>query len=229
MQLEKNYIYHIYNQGNNRRKIFYIRDNYLFFIEKIRTYVIPYADIFAWCLMPNHFHLMVHVREIELPVATPSQGFTRSQPCMGFTPSETHTGGTLGTPSETLTGRSRTFNDSIGIMLRSYTRAINKQENFTGSLFRKETKAECVNCPKGLAPAYLTKDGITKINVENQQKQYPQICFNYIHQNPLKAGLVNNPVEWEYSSAPEYAGLRNWELVNKNVAGEYVNLENRHI
>jgi putative transposase len=114
-------------------------------------------------------------------------------------------------------------------MLRSYTRAINKQENFTGSLFRKETKAECVNCPKGLAPAYLTKDGITKINVENPQKQYPQICFNYIHQNPLKAGLVNNPVEWEFSSAPEYAGLRNWELVNKNIAAEYVNLENRHI
>jgi putative transposase len=225
MQLEKNYIYHIYNQGNNRRKIFYIRDNYLFFIEKIRTYVIPYADIFAWCLMPNHFHLMVYVREIELP-ATPNQGFTRSQHSQGFTPSETLTGTP---PSETLTGRSRTFNDSIGIMLRSYTRAINKQENFTGSLFRKETKAECVNCPKGLAPAYLTKDGITKINVENPQKQYPQICFNYIHQNPLKAGLVNNPVEWEFSSAPEYAGLRNWELVNKNIAAEYVNLENRHI
>lgn len=227
MQLEKNYIYHIYNQGNNRRKIFYISDNYLFFIEKIRTYVSPYADIFAWCLMPNHFHLMVYVREIELP-ATPSQGFTRSagQPSQGFTRSETLT---MLTSREPLTGRSRTFNDSIGIMLRSYTRAINKQENFTGSLFRKETKAECVNCTKGVVPAYFTRDGITKINVENRQNQYPQICFNYIHQNPVKAGLVTNPLEWEFSSAPEYAGLRNWELVNKNVAAEYVSLENRHI
>ncbi|MBN2776767.1 MAG: hypothetical protein JXR36_03950 [Bacteroidales bacterium] len=211
MQLEKNYIYHIYNQGNNRRKIFYIRDNYLFFIEKIRTYVIPYSDILAWCLMPNHFHLMVYVREVELP-ATPSQGFTSSETLTGLT----------GTSSETLTGRSRTFNDSIGIMLRSYTRAINKQENFTGSLFRKETKAECVNCPKGVAPAYFTKDGIAKINFQNLQKQYPQICFNYIHQNPVKAGLVNYAPEWEFSSAPEYEGLRNWELVNKAVASKYV-------
>ena len=212
MQLEKNYIYHIYNQGNNRRKIFYIRDNYLFFIEKIRTYVIPYADIFAWCLMPNHFHLMVYVREVELP-ATPSQGFTSS---------ETLTG--LGTSSEPQTGRSRTFNDSIGIMLRSYTRAINKQENFTGSLFRKETKAECVNCPKEIAPAYFNDEGLTKINVIDPLKQYPQVCFNYIHQNPVKARLVNYAPEWEFSSAPEYAGLRNWEIANKIVAAEYVNI-----
>lgn len=29
---------------------------------------------------------------------------------------------------------------------------------------------------------------------------------NYIHNNPVKEGLVTNPVDWKYSSARNYAG-----------------------
>lgn len=49
MQFETGHIYHIFNQGNNRQKIFFNRGNYLFFLEKIRVYILPHADIFAWC------------------------------------------------------------------------------------------------------------------------------------------------------------------------------------
>ncbi len=101
MLLEKDFIYHIYNQGNNHRKIFFSQENYLFFLEKIKTYITPYADILAWCLMPNHFHLMVLVNYESLPESG------------GATPSRT--------PTKTIS-----FNHSIGIMLASYTRAINK-------------------------------------------------------------------------------------------------------
>ena len=66
MQFEKDHIYHIYNQGNNRQKIFFDRENYLFFLQKMNDYLLPYCDIMAWCLMPNHFHWMVYVREAEL-------------------------------------------------------------------------------------------------------------------------------------------------------------------
>ena len=68
MHFEKDLIYHIYNQGNNKQKIFFNRENYLFFLGKINTYIQPYADILAWCLMPNHFHLMVLVNEVEIEV-----------------------------------------------------------------------------------------------------------------------------------------------------------------
>ncbi|MBE9488697.1 MAG: transposase [Bacteroidetes bacterium] len=77
MQLEKGYLYHIYNQGNNQREIFFKRENYLFFLKKIETYILPYTDILAWCLMPNHFHLMVLIREEELPIE--NEGFTQSE------------------------------------------------------------------------------------------------------------------------------------------------------
>jgi len=177
---------------------------------------LPYADILAYCLMPNHFHLMVYVRELEVVPG-------RSQ---GFTPSEalTETGRSQGfTLSEALTGTgTRSFNHSIGIMLRSYTRAINKQHNFSGALFRKNTKAECLNCNNEILPAFFSSDGATLGSNQVLEKQYPQVCFNYIHQNPVKAGLVNNAVEWEFSSAMDYAGLRKGRLVNKNLANEYV-------
>ena len=207
MQLEKGHIYHIYNQGNNHRKLFFDKENYLFFLKKIKAYISPYTDIIAWCLMPNHFHLMVLVREVELPVRSKSnvdsQGFTQSE-------------------ALTDTSKTRTFNESIGIMLRTYTRAINKQENSSGSLFRKDTKAECINCHKGMTPSFLTKNGVAKINYQHPEKQYPQVCFNYIHQNPVKAKLVKNTTDWEFSSAIDYADLRKGKLINKEVASNYI-------
>ena len=201
MQIEKGYIYHIYNQGNNRQKIFFNSENYLFFLRKIKTNILPYGDILAWCLMPNHFHLMVLVNKTSVQVKKSG----------GATPSRTPT-------------KTTSLNHSIGIMLASYTRAIQKQESITGSLFKQKTKAECVNCPNGITPSFITENNITRINIQNPEEQYPQICFDYIHQNPVKAKLVKKPTDWEYSSAIDYAGLRNGKLVNKAAAKEYVKL-----
>ena len=194
MQLEKDNIYHIYNQGNNRQKIFFDRENYLFFLRKIRKYILPYADIIAWCLMPNHFHLMVLVNEEELV----SEGFAQS---------------------ETLAPTTRTINQSIGIMLRSYTNAINKQRKRSGSLFRKETKAECVTSFNGPIPNFINANDV---NIKFPEEQYPQILFNYIHQNPIRAKLVDDEKDWEFSSAIDYLGIRDGKLINKKIASEYV-------
>ena len=128
MRFEKNTIFHVYNQGNNRQQVFFYPENYLFFLRKMREYVCPYADFLCYCLMPNHFHWLVHVRETVLEVAEydlPSEAVTSS-----------HRLTTRETP------KMRSLNDSIAILLRSYTRAINIQEKRSGSLFRKETKAK---------------------------------------------------------------------------------------
>jgi putative transposase len=159
--------------------------------------------------MPNHFHLLVLVKEVELPRAAASQGLRSSQ---GLTQSQTLT-------TQTLTARS--LNDSIGIVLRSYTRAINKQENSTGSLFRKNTKAECVTCPDGLSPSWFVENGVTTYFNTLPGDDYPQVCFDYIHQNPVKAGLVKIATDWEFSSAQDYNGIRNIGLINRKVAKEF--------
>lgn len=59
MKFEYDHIYHIFNQGNNRQQIFHTREDYKKFISFIRDYIIPHADIVSWCLLPNHFHLML--------------------------------------------------------------------------------------------------------------------------------------------------------------------------
>ncbi len=56
-------LYHIYNQGNNRQKIFFSSENYLFFLKKMRSHLLKHYELLSWCLMPNHFHWMVFIPE----------------------------------------------------------------------------------------------------------------------------------------------------------------------
>src|SRR5688572_18675036 len=56
-------VYHIYNRGNDRNKIFFKPANYIYFLDKIRKEILPVADILCWSLMPNHYHLMVNARK----------------------------------------------------------------------------------------------------------------------------------------------------------------------
>jgi len=106
-------------------------------------------------------------------------------------------------------------------MLASYTRAINIQENRSGSLFRSETKAICLNEISGIAPSWFKTSGITYFNIGLPEKEYPLVCFNYIHQNPVNAGFVNSPEEWEFSSYADCVGLRDDKLINKTRIKEF--------
>ena len=57
---ESGQYYHIYNRGNKKESIFLGRDNYLFFLRRLQQ-GIQKRDItvLAYCLMPNHFHLIL--------------------------------------------------------------------------------------------------------------------------------------------------------------------------
>jgi putative transposase len=55
--------YHIYNRGINGCNLFREPGNYEHFLELYDKYISPVAETFAWVLMPNHFHLLVRVKE----------------------------------------------------------------------------------------------------------------------------------------------------------------------
>lgn len=38
----------------------------VFFIEKYQQYILPIAETYAYCLLPNHFHLVVRIRRREV-------------------------------------------------------------------------------------------------------------------------------------------------------------------
>jgi putative transposase len=62
--------YHLLNRGHNRGRVFYERDNYLFFLQRVREYLAPVLDIVAYCLMPTHYHLLVGVKQTSDVSAT---------------------------------------------------------------------------------------------------------------------------------------------------------------
>lgn len=167
MEFHRNELFHIYNRGNNQQQIFFIPDNYIYFLEKVRKFVSPHCDILSWCLMPNHFHFLIN--------------------------SDDRTIRTL-----KIGGHKRNvLSEGIRNLLQTYSKAINKQNKATGSLFQQNTKAK----PVSLGPM-----------------QYGITCMNYIHQNPKKAKLVSKMEEWPYSSFTDFCGLRNGTLCNKELA-----------
>ena len=105
-------LYHIYNRGNNKQKLFFISDNYIYFLKKVRGYVLPYCDIIAYCLMPNHFHFFIHSDKRTIATKTISGK------------------------------EKNILSEGIRNLLSSYTQAINEQNSSTGSLFQQNTKSK---------------------------------------------------------------------------------------
>jgi hypothetical protein len=87
-----------------------------------------------------------------------------------------------------------TLSKAIGTLLSSYTQAFNKVHKRHGSLFQQHTKAKLVD-----------------------DHRYAAALTAYIHNNPVRSGLVERPEEWEFSSYQDYCALRNGTLVQKDV------------
>ncbi len=60
--LEADKFYHIYNRGVNGQNIFFQEENYFYFLQKYAQYVSSFVDTFAYCLLKNHFHLLIRVK-----------------------------------------------------------------------------------------------------------------------------------------------------------------------
>jgi putative transposase len=116
MYFQDKEIYHIYNRGNNKQRIFFNNNNYLHFLQKIRNEWKPFCEILCWCLMPNHFHFLILATE-ESCKPIPSYG---------------------GKPMQILARK-------IGLTLSSYAQHINFQNKTTGSLFQQKTKAKSIS------------------------------------------------------------------------------------
>lgn len=171
MHFVPNEYYHVYNRGNNKQLIFFTETNYLFFLKKVRAQLLPCSDIVAYCLMPNHFHFLLRANENGL----------KERESFG------------GKPMQELAYR-------IGILLSSYSQAINKQNNTIGSLFQQKTKAK-----------FLSEEN------NGSRISYFEKCFHYIHRNPLSINKVTRLEDWPYSSYLDYAELRNGVLCNKEI------------
>jgi len=112
--------YHIYNRGNNQENLFIEDRNYRYFLERYARYIEPVAATYAYCLLKNHFHLLVRIRPVEEQKA--------------IWRDEAHHSGTSGIfrPSNPSRQCANLFN--------SYAKTINKAYGRTGRLFESRFK-----------------------------------------------------------------------------------------
>lgn len=162
-------LYHIYNKGQNGVQLFYSEDNYPFFLNKLKTELLPYTDILAYCLMPNHYQILVRVKECQEVKVDDREQLTEQEI------------------------KKHPLSRKIGSLQSSYTQSINKQQQLKGALFQQGAKAKKLN-------------------------EHAITCFHYIHQNPVRAKLCEQPQDWEYSSFRDYLGLRSEAYINKEMA-----------
>jgi len=108
-----NTYYHIYNRGINDENIFVETRNYEHFLNLCEKYLSPVTDLFAYCLLRNHFHLLIRTRS-EGKILEPLKV---SKTFRGSRPSSRHNSAQF----------SHFFN--------AYAKAINKAYGRTGSLF----------------------------------------------------------------------------------------------
>jgi putative transposase len=59
--------YHLYNRGVNRQPIFCCQENWIYFLQRLRAYFQPdLAEIVAYCLMPNHYHILFYAKTDDI-------------------------------------------------------------------------------------------------------------------------------------------------------------------
>ena len=90
------------------------------------------------------------------------------------------------------------------LLLSHYALYFNARENRSGSLFRQKTKFK---------------------NCESILDNYRLVVFDYIHNNPVEAGLVDNPEDWIFSSYNDYFIDRPGSLINRILAAELIGLQ----
>ncbi|MFC2083980.1 transposase [Bacteroidota bacterium] len=128
-----------------------------FLLRRIHDNFIHSAEVVAFCLMPNHYHLIVKILDEKIIIETILKTFI------------------------------------------SYSKAINKSYSRTGHLFEGRFRYKLI-----------------------PDNNYLLHLSRYIHLNPVRAGLVNHPSKWEFSSYLNYIGYREDGFIKHQIITEQV-------
>ncbi len=163
--------YHIYNRGVNGENIFIEERNYEHFLNLYEKHIAPVCDLFAYCMLRNHFHMTVRVKSENEILET-----LRVSPAIGQQFRQESSANMKEGQSRKPLG-SKFVSDQFSNFFNAYAKSINKAYGRTGSLFQH---------PFGRVP--ITSD-----------RQFWNVIA-YIHQNPQKHRFVEDFRDWKYSS-----------------------------
>jgi putative transposase len=116
--LEPETTYHIYNHANGLERIFFEDRHYHFFLKQYTLYITPICETFSYCLMPNHFHLLVRIR--------PQKELERFFDGLQLLRKKTRTA-----------PLAKLLTQQFSNLFNSYTQSVNKDIGRMGSIFMK--------------------------------------------------------------------------------------------
>ena len=128
--LEPERFYHVYNHAVGNENLFNSENNYLYFLKLSKKYLIKFVDIYAYCLMPNHFHLVIKVKSEEDIMSA----YKEQYPARVLNPRRV----------ETQNSVSLIISKQFSNLFNSYAQAFNKENNRKGSLFVNRFKRRLV-------------------------------------------------------------------------------------
>jgi putative transposase len=141
--------HHITHRGNRGQQTFFCDEDYQHYVELLRKWCGAHdVEILAYCLMPNHVHLIA--------VPQSAEGLKRA----------------------------------IGEAHRRYTRMVNFREGWRGPLWQRRFASFVLDEPYLLA------------------------AERYIELNPTRAGLINSPSHYRWSSAGAHVRGKHDALVS---------------
>lgn len=151
--LEPNHFYHIYNRGINSCNLFSDENNYSYFLNLYDKHISEIADTYGWVLMPNHFHLLVKIKDL-------------SKHLTGF---------------ENLSGVKTNVkppHQYFSNLFNAYTKAFNKYHKRHGALFERPFKRKLIDTEEYLKEVILyihnnpVHHGFTKHPIEYGWSSY---------------------------------------------------------
>lgn len=149
----KNGLYHFYNRAVDNELLFRSAADYILFLKKLKEIIINVpVTIFAYCLMPNHFHFLLR-QESDLAA-------------------------------------NHIFNHLFSFYSQKYNWKYRRWGKLLGSKLQHK--------------AVINED-------------YLIYLCQYIHCNPVKAGLCRAPEDWEFSNYKEWLGLRKGTLFSNEI------------
>jgi putative transposase len=178
-------IYHVFNRTNNKEILFRSDENRAFFLRQYERYLGSLLDTFCWCLMNNHFHLLVRIKSLKDINSALQQKH----------------------PDELTLTEEKFLNENCSVsellevafknMFQSYTLAFNKQHNRKGNLFYKPFKRILIDKDSQFTQAVIYVHA-------NPQKHSPSTNFenykwssyqSFLSESATKV-LRNELLEW---------------------------------
>jgi putative transposase len=197
--------YHVYNHGNAKDDLFSSSENYHYFLKKYKEYINPIADTFAYCLMPNHFHFALRIKEEEeLLIQFGNNAGLRKRK---LTPPEYQTPAGLvkdfDTPAELKQNNlSLRISQQFGHFFNAYSQAFNRMYQRKGKLFLENVNRNLI-----------------------EEEDYFLFLIRYIHSNPVKHDFTTNMLDWEHSSIHAFISQQNTQLLRSEVIRRFGGIE----